>query len=618
MRTIDRSALSICLGILMTTLNPGCWSGFTPGTEADVVAEGLLPLQLQRPQEARRRPDVAAPVSGGTLLVSRDGKWAVASDPDAATVTVVNLATQAIANKYHVGDGAAPGSAAEGAAGDLFVVLRGRDSVLKLVPGTDQAPIEQRICAEPRGVAVQATLGRELVQVVCAGGQLVTLAAGDLHPLAVRQLGVDDLRGVKAVGDELWIYRFRQTAVLRLRVDGRVEPTRIVPPPYTDSRATYYLARVTYGLIPRPGAGGAVLLHQGEAILPMLPDYMCTPPRCPTPILPLLSLISPAGSVVSYPIRTATRPFALAVDASMTADGKHVAVLSADRKSPTPLLWGELPKDDGTGQLELKPVPGFPVGLSPIAVYAQGNSGFVVQCKNPGTLYLLSVTDGSLRMIKLDDHAAADPGVDLFYSASVGGLSCAGCHPEAESDGAKWKLPNSSDASPHQTQSLAGLLRGSTRFHWNNEQSSLSALIQDDLRNLGFQGTSSSNLQALEAWLTALPSRWNPPIALAEQKLAERGQVLFREQGCASCHAGSYFTQDASVAVTTGAQPYKVPSLLQLTARDPYFHDGCAATLSEVFDGKCAGVSSGGDGVHDLRSLGQTERASLISYLRSL
>jgi mono/diheme cytochrome c family protein len=103
---------------------------------------------------------------------------------------------------------------------------------------------------------------------------------------------------------------------------------------------------------------------------------------------------------------------------------------------------------------------------------------------------------------------------------------------------------------------------------------------------------------------------------------AARGQALFEGKAqCASCHAGTSFTDAPALhaAAEIGAEPneaarsatgkYRTTPLRGVARHAPYFHDGSAATLSEVvahYDSVLA-LSLTGD-----------EALDLVEYLKSL
>ena len=57
----------------------------------------------------------------------------------------------------------------------------------------------------------------------------------------------------------------------------------------------------------------------------------------------------------------------------------------------------------------------------------------------------------------------------------------------------------------------------------------------------------------------------------------------------------------------------QVPSLIGVSTRAPYMHDGCAATLRDRFDPACGGTAHG-----QAELLNEAELGELIAYLESL
>jgi mono/diheme cytochrome c family protein len=118
---------------------------------------------------------------------------------------------------------------------------------------------------------------------------------------------------------------------------------------------------------------------------------------------------------------------------------------------------------------------------------------------------------------------------------------------------------------------------------------------------------------ALMSWIDAQPR----PLRPAPSNLAavQRGAALFNDTqnvGCVTCHAGTRFSNNATMDVGTG-QPFQVPSLVGISTRGPFMHDGCAATLRDRFNPACGGSS------HGLTAqLTSAQIDDLIAYLSSL
>ena len=93
-----------------------------------------------------------------------------------------------------------------------------------------------------------------------------------------------------------------------------------------------------------------------------------------------------------------------------------------------------------------------------------------------------------------------------------------------------------------------------------------------------------------------------------------RGQTSFGKAGCGACHNGAHFSDNLNHFVGTGLV-LQAPSLVNVGARAPFMHDGCAPTLIARFtDAKCGGGNSHGNA----QSLSPGELADLVSYLESL
>ena len=78
--------------------------------------------------------------------------------------------------------------------------------------------------------------------------------------------------------------------------------------------------------------------------------------------------------------------------------------------------------------------------------------------------------------------------------------------------------------------------------------------------------------------------------AAKDAALVKKGADIFARQNCASCHAGAAGTDLKPHDVGTGKSAdekadtaFDTPTLRWLWSSAPYFHDGSAATLRDVF-----------------------------------
>lgn len=218
-------------------------------------------------------------------------------------------------------------------------------------------------------------------------------------------------------------------------------------------------------------------------------------------------------------------------------------------------------------------------------------------------------------------------GKRLFYDAgdermsAEGYLSCATCHADGDQDGRTWDFTGRGEGLRNTTslRGRGGMAHGNVHWSGNFDE------IQDfegDIRN-AFGGSGfldpadwlatqdplgapkagrSADLDALAAYVSSLgaesfprsPFR-SPTGFLTTEGL--QGRDIFAREGCASCHAGSEMTDSPSgvlrnvgtLRTTSGSrlgQPLTgidTPTLLGIWSTAPYFHDGSAATLDDVF-----------------------------------
>jgi cytochrome c peroxidase len=91
-----------------------------------------------------------------------------------------------------------------------------------------------------------------------------------------------------------------------------------------------------------------------------------------------------------------------------------------------------------------------------------------------------------------------------------------------------------------------------------------------------YEKTLRSRRSLYDDYLRGRRKHWTPDHELGRQ-------IFFGTAGCAACHNGPNFTNDALVPDEEG-KAWKVPSLRELTHTAPYFHDGRHATLRDVLE----------------------------------
>jgi YVTN family beta-propeller protein len=198
--------------------------------------------------------------------------------------------------------------------------------------------------------------------------------------------------------------------------------------------------------------------------------------------------------------------------------------------------------------------------------------------------------------ITLGLRSEPDPverGERLFYDARLSHdawLSCHSCHPDGHSNGQL--VDNLSDGSfgtPKRVLSLLGV-RDTGPFAWNGGMRDLETQVRTSIQST-MQGTkpTAEQVQELAAYLRTLappPPRLRDP-GPAQQVSVGRGREVFERQQCGNCHTPPTYTSaktyNVGLADEAGNTHFNPPSLRGVSQGGPYFHDGRAATLEEVF-----------------------------------
>jgi len=628
---------------------PGTGPMETPPT----APQGLLPTDDRPAVRAQRTPP---PISGGTLLIARDGSTALVADPDRDRVSVVDLRRATVTGQIALEIGDEPGRLAQDAAGRVHVVLRSADSVVTFDPAALSVAERRAVCAAPRGIAYDPTA--DVVHVACASGELVSLPAAGGDP--VRRVYVaPDLRDVIVQPEGLRVSQFRSATLLELDASGTIvgehRPSAVTLQlmlgtelPGGEPRAfAPALARRAIAM----GNGQSLVLH-GRAMAdtveipaPHAPDAMNVDrgapgygigDSCQSIVQTAVSIVDASGKVrQSASLSGAILP----VDVAVSAAGTMIAIANAGTRDPLAPVRGrsrmasvpipegvdpEIALGNGGGSVnllstrELVLQEGGAIGESclfntvpvtgqPTAVAFTPDGGLVVQSREPAQLSVVAL---EIRTIDLDGESRLDTGHELFHRDAGGGIACASCHGEAGDDGHVW---NFSGLGPRRTQSVNVGLEGTEPFHWSGDMHDLPMLMSDVfVTRMGGIPQSEERVDALASWL--FRQRPPAPIRAAHDPAAVRGRAVFESEAaaCGSCHGGEKLTNNATVDVGTGGA-FQVPSLVGLGYRAPFLHTGCAVSLRDRFDPAC-----GGDEHGNTAQLSSAELDDLIAYLETL
>jgi hypothetical protein len=180
-------------------------------------------------------------------------------------------------------------------------------------------------------------------------------------------------------------------------------------------------------------------------------------------------------------------------------------------------------------------------------------------------------------------------------------------------------LGDESYGAPKRVLSLLGVGRTGP-WAWNGRQADLHDQIAKSIR-ITMQGQrTDEQLGRDKAALAAYLRTLRPPPAIAnvrgtlDAEAVGRGHAVFETIGCVNCHQpGDYTTADAydvGLEDEAGQSNFNPPSLLGLSQRETFFHDGRATDLQDVLMSSEHGQLS--------KSLNGRELADLIAFLNNL
>jgi hypothetical protein len=199
---------------------PKAFDGLPVGPEAppnpnqQAIAK-LVPIDARSVSTVAKLP----PISGGTLAITSDDHYAIASDPDRDRVSIVDLLLQRVVSTIALNPGDEPGRVALDSANRAHVALR-RGGAIASIDLLSRSVVERRdVCAAPRGVEFDSA--RSKLIVACQSGELLTLPLSGTEGV-VRQMVAQDLRDIVPSDSGLLVSRFKSAELLSLNPDGAV------------------------------------------------------------------------------------------------------------------------------------------------------------------------------------------------------------------------------------------------------------------------------------------------------------------------------------------------------------------------------------------------------------
>jgi DNA-binding beta-propeller fold protein YncE len=573
------------------------------GEPAEPLGDSIDP-----PRRIRRLPP--PPISGGTLLLSRDETLAFVADPDRDRLFVVDLNARVRIHEVEFSDGDEPGRAVEDEQGRVHVVLRGGGAVASIDPSTGTILGRHPICAAPRGIDYSDDNHR--LTVACAGGELISFSPADGTIFSTLHPG-DDLRDVVVHPDHsMDVTTFRSAQMLHVVGD---KVTTTAPPPFKSASVLFdrpFVPEVAWRA--RAYGKGIAMLHQRGESDELNTNYSAGDGTCGSVVHAAFTILQNGVTpVASAAIGDAVLP----VDFAISPDGSQVAIVAAgiaSNEKPPQIAVSYLADFKKAGDCHTNTYSGtIPWDGTPVAVAWAKDGTLWAQTREPAGLQRVRLptdTNTAPVAVRLSLESRDDPGHDFFHHQSGKLLACASCHPEGGEDGRTWQLQAFPNGGPRRTQSLRSHVLARAPFHWTADKPTMNDLLADVfVMRMGGMPPTPSTVQSFSDWIDQVQ---RIPIAVATNSDAvARGALLFtQDDRCTSCHSGPAYTNLKKFDVGTGST-LKVPSLVGVSSRLPLMHDGCAATLADRF-GPCGG------GGHASNDLTDGNVADLVAFLKTL
>ena len=217
------------------------------------------------------------------------------------------------------------------------------------------------------------------------------------------------------------------------------------------------------------------------------------------------------------------------------------------------------------------------------------------------------------------EAALVRQGEALFYDAKRSHnqwFSCHTCHTDGHTSGQNFDtLNDDSFGTPKLTPTLRNVAKTGP-WTWHGWQKDLGASVAKSFSDTMYgPPPSKHDVQAVVAFLETLEP---PPLPKKSNAAITRGAALFSEKArCARCHRPPLYTAPDvyDVKLDSGGsqyQGYNPPSLVGLSERGPFMHDGRAKTLEEVLRTWHTPRHIGG------ATLTDDEERDLLIFLRAL
>lgn len=180
---------------------------------------------------------------------------------------------------------------------------------------------------------------------------------------------------------------------------------------------------------------------------------------------------------------------------------------------------------------------------------------------------------------------------DLYYhDASLcfqKWLSCVTCHTEVRSDALNWDLLNDGMGNPKQSKSML-FAHFTPPTMITGVRKTAQLCVRKGIQYIQFTRRPEKDAAAIDKYMSSLQAVRSPHLVNGKMsESAERGEMLFEQAKCSSCHNGEYYTDMKFHDVGSGLDEYKgfafdTPTLREVWRTAPYLYDGRAKTIFEM------------------------------------
>lgn len=170
--------------------------------------------------------------------------------------------------------------------------------------------------------------------------------------------------------------------------------------------------------------------------------------------------------------------------------------------------------------------------------------------------------------------------------------SCASCHPDARADGFNWDNLNDGLGNPKQAKSMVYSHRTPPEMITGARETAELA-VRKGMQFIQFNTMEEEYLCCIDDYLKSLKPVQSPYLnrdgTLTEA--AKRGEKLFEEYNCNTCHSGPFYTDlqmHKSTSLDTDdtweTRDFDTPTLIEIWRTAPYMFNGSAATMQEAVE----------------------------------